>query len=707
MKLEPDLEVEHLADLRYPDADPPCHFCCQQTSTSIHDENRLKIVSGGVLSQDKSVRKLCSLHSSSTDCDVPSGVIKYYLSGSYLLPPPKSSHPNVFHHLPIPPTPQYIQPTSIDYSLTTTTSFQVWGSPSLSPGEQGSLPAGGVLRGRVAMTSIFPDGLATIPSPNNPLHILHASVLVTLKRKCKTVEEKKPLYTRPRYHPIIDSPESGLVRSRDGSRDESGTHYMNLPSPNVQNETFYRALRALVLIGAYFRLLCATYRLVRKRRFQNRTWWVRPILRDRQRHDDFNNIIRELRCTDHEEFYQYLRMTPRQFERFHFLVAPLLKKRGHRTSLPTEFRLAVLLRFKWNFTNCVGTIDGTPVRLQAPHRSGSLYHNYKNSFSIVLMDTCDAQYGFTWALTTMLEYIPTLTLPNLWNGTFELPPPKTLPGTEIVTPRDRMERPFLVNGEKILFQVLYYGVVKGWVPILQMQQLISNADQPTTFHRHSHGEEAEELKERLKEDGEGEEHAPPASALTRRRALVPPKLMAEGVEDRKHSGCVVAKASLLRSSECSTPRARRSSIVVIPPMQICPGDLLVYSKVLTQRNNLVEKGKEEGERKNQNMAGNDPQPSRLPRKQNLGTGDVLSNRRPGDLSEVKEGFGNQNKSVPGPRIEPQTPALKSDTIPLDHQTWNGSTTSLSISATETNKSPRRNISFIQKHRYIFASVLLV
>ncbi|KAK4324908.1 hypothetical protein Pmani_004494 [Petrolisthes manimaculis] len=32
---------------------------------------------------------------------------------------------------------------------------------------------------------------------------------------------------------------------------------------------------------------------------------------------------------------------------------------------------------------------------------------------------------------------------------------------------------------------------------------------------------------------------------------------------------------------------RRSSIVVIPPMQVCPGDLLVYSKVLTQRTNLI------------------------------------------------------------------------------------------------------------------------
>lgn len=34
---------------------------------------------------------------------------------------------------------------------------------------------------------------------------------------------------------------------------------------------------------------------------------------------------------------------------------------------------------------------------------------------------------------------------------------------------------------------------------------------------------------------------------------------------------------------------RRSSVVVIPPMQICPGDLLVYSKVLSQRSNMMGK----------------------------------------------------------------------------------------------------------------------
>ncbi|ODN04132.1 hypothetical protein Ocin01_02541 [Orchesella cincta] len=43
-----------------------------------------------------------------------------------------------------------------------------------------------------------------------------------------------------------------------------------------------------------------------------------------------------------------------------------------------------------------------------------------------------------------------------------------------------------------------------------------------------------------------------------------------------------------RNSEDNTsPRARRSSIVVIPPMQICPGDLLVYGKCLSQRKSLL------------------------------------------------------------------------------------------------------------------------
>ncbi|GAB6029622.1 hypothetical protein CHUAL_005360 [Chamberlinius hualienensis] len=84
-------------------------------------------------------------------------------------------------------------------------------------------------------------------------------------------------------------------------------------------------------------------------------------------------------------------------------------------------------------------------------------------------------------------------------------------------------------------------------------------------------------------------HGPPASALTRRRALVPPKLLSDAYESANEDTDSNEKpTSKSGSNESLASRKRRSSIVVIPPMQICPGDLLVYSsKVLTQRNNLL------------------------------------------------------------------------------------------------------------------------
>lgn len=49
---------------------------------------------------------------------------------------------------------------------------------------------------------------------------------------------------------------------------------------------------------------------------------------------------------------------------------------------------------KWNFPNVIGCIDGKHVRIRCPNSTGSLYYNYKDYFSIVLLAMVDANCKF-------------------------------------------------------------------------------------------------------------------------------------------------------------------------------------------------------------------------------------------------------------------------------------------------------------------------
>lgn len=49
---------------------------------------------------------------------------------------------------------------------------------------------------------------------------------------------------------------------------------------------------------------------------------------------------------------------------------------------------------KWNFPNVLGCLDGKHIRIRCPNRTGSLFYNYKDFFSIVLLALVDANSKF-------------------------------------------------------------------------------------------------------------------------------------------------------------------------------------------------------------------------------------------------------------------------------------------------------------------------
>lgn len=51
---------------------------------------------------------------------------------------------------------------------------------------------------------------------------------------------------------------------------------------------------------------------------------------------------------------------------------------------------------RWNFPHCIGAMDGKHIAISPPLESGSMFFNYKDFFSVVLMAVVDAQLRFVW-----------------------------------------------------------------------------------------------------------------------------------------------------------------------------------------------------------------------------------------------------------------------------------------------------------------------
>ena len=90
---------------------------------------------------------------------------------------------------------------------------------------------------------------------------------------------------------------------------------------------------------------------------------------------------------------------------------------------------------EWGFPHCIGAVDGKHICIDCPKKAGSMYNNYKNFNSTVLMGICDAKYRFLFVSIGSYGrdndasiFSQTDICKGVENGVFPIPPPSVING---------------------------------------------------------------------------------------------------------------------------------------------------------------------------------------------------------------------------------------------------------------------------------------
>ncbi|XP_067270790.1 uncharacterized protein [Pseudorasbora parva] len=234
----------------------------------------------------------------------------------------------------------------------------------------------------------------------------------------------------------------------------------------------------------------------KRRTLVRRRVWVHQILQRRTQLGKFHQLLQELRLDD-GRFQRYFRLSRSQFDDLLSRVGGRisLQDTNYRRCIPPAERLSICLRYlatgdsfrtiagsfrvgvstvcqvvpdvvaaiwdclvdefmavpstaewrsiaegfeeRWNFPHCCGALDGKHVMIKAPPNTGSLFHNYKGTFSLVLLAVVYSKYCFR--IIDVGGYGRTSDVGTLANsafgqalrgGTLHLPPDHPLPGAD-------------------------------------------------------------------------------------------------------------------------------------------------------------------------------------------------------------------------------------------------------------------------------------
>ncbi|CAH1980922.1 unnamed protein product [Acanthoscelides obtectus] len=233
-----------------------------------------------------------------------------------------------------------------------------------------------------------------------------------------------------------------------------------------------------------------------KRRGNNRLIWVHPINKMRQKVGTFYTLFEQLR-NDDTKFFNYFRMSITSFDELHERLKDSIQRKNTKmrnciqpiemlaitlrypasgctfTDLHYSFRVGIstarvivrdVCQALWkvmhsecipsptkavwesvangfeqaaNFPHCIGAVDGKHIRIVNPVHSGSMYFNYKDYHSIVLMGIADSKYRFVFMHVGSYGkecdssvFKQTQLWKSIESSSNNLPEEKCLPGTE-------------------------------------------------------------------------------------------------------------------------------------------------------------------------------------------------------------------------------------------------------------------------------------